>query len=264
MRFSTVAILAVLAPSASGFVVPSNRPNVGVAYRTGAPLSMAIEDLEAKLLNPEESKKKAKQERPKPAPKPAPEKKAPEPKKSRKEIQAEAKAQAEELKRLAESEKAAAERKVEKKVREVKKEVKSAKYTLSTDVDKPKPARIEKDSPLPKAPSVNIKAPSVKLPSRPKPAPKPKSVAKPSAPADANAGPVGVALGAAPLIAIPLVGLTAARGALSKTAARRAQIQKEMAAAEEARKKKSISADVDSGSLAKATVRSMTADCCFT
>ena len=253
MRFSTVAILAVLAPAASGFVVPSHRQN-GVAYpgRTGA-LSMAIEDLESKLLNPDESKKKiSKPERPKPAPKPKPEKKPREPKKSRKEVQAEAKEKAELLKREIEAEKAAAEKKVEMKVKEVKKEVKKAKYSLDTELDKPKKPRVKTDLDLPKPPS--IKAPSVSIPKLPKPAPRPKGVAKPSAPVDANVGPLGVALGAAPLVAVPLIGLAAARGALSKTAARRAAIQKEVAAAEEAKKKKAIQAEVDSASLAKATV----------
>lgn len=256
MRFSTVALLAVLAPAASGFVLPTNRQNAGVAVRTNAPLSMAIEDLESKLLNPDEFKKSKKE---KPAPKPKPEKKAPEPKKpSKKEIEAEAKAKAEELKRVAEFEKAAAEKKVEKKVKtavkEVKKEAKALKYSLDTDLDKPKKPRVKKDSPLPKAPSISIKAPSVSLPKLPKPSPKPTGIAKPSAPADPNVGPLGVALGAAPLIAVPVIGLAAARGALSKTAARRAQIQKEIAAAEEAKKKKALEADVDPGTLAKATV----------
>jgi len=253
MRFSTVAILAVLAPAASGFVVPSHRQSVGVAARTGA-LSMAIEDLESKLLNSEEPKKKP--ERPKPEPKP--EKKKPEPKKSKKQIEAEAKQKAEELKKQIELEKAAAEKTAEKKAKEIKQEVKkavkSAKYSLDTELDKPMKSRVKTDFDLPKPPSINIKAPSIGIPKLPKPAPKPKAVAKPSAPADSNAGPLGIALGAAPLVAVPLVGLAAARGALSKTAARRAQIQKEMAAAEEARKKKSIQADVDAGSLAKATV----------
>lgn len=258
MRFSTLAVLAVLAPASSGFVVPSQRQNAGVAFRNAAPLSMALEDLESKLLNPEESKKK-KPQRAKPEPKPKPQKKAPEPKKSKKDIAAEAKQKAEELKRIAESEKAAAaaaakkaEKKAKSEVKEVKAAAKSAKYTLDTDLDKPKKSRVKKDFDLPKAPS--IKAPSVNFPKRPKPGPKPKAVAKPSGPADPNAGPVGVALGAAPLVAVPILGLAAARGALSKTAARRAVIQKEMAAAEEARKKKAIQVDVDAGALAKATV----------
>lgn len=256
MRFSTLVVFAVLGPASSGFVVPSQRQNAGVAFRNAAPLSMAIEDLENKLLNPEEPKKQP--QRAKPEPKPKPVKKVPAPKKSKKELAAEAKQQAEELKRLAEAETAAAAKKVEKKVKsdvkEVKAAAKSAKYTLDTGLEKPKQARVKKDLDLPKAPS--IKVPSISVPKPKKPAPKPKAmaVAKPTGAADPNAGPIGVALGAAPLVAVPLVGLAAARGALSKTAARRAQIQKEMAAAEEARKKKAIQTDVDAGTLAKATV----------
>jgi hypothetical protein len=260
MRFSALAILAVLAPAASGFVVPSHRLNVGVASRTsnGGPMFMALEDLEKKLLNPDADTKKSKPEpKPKPAPKPKPEPKKPEPKKSKKEIEAEAKAKAEELKRIAEFEKAAAEKKAQEKVRSaakaVKTEAKKVKYDLDTPLNKPPPVRVKKE--MPKVPSFS--APSFSIPSLPKPAPKPKGVVKPAstAAADANAGPLGVALGAAPLVAVPFVGLAVARGALSKTAARRAQIQKEIAAAEEARKKKSIKAEVDAGTLAKATVR---------
>ena len=270
MRFSTLAVIAVLAPAASGFVVPSQRQNAGVAFRNAAPLSMALEDLENKLLNPEESKKKP--QRAKPEPKPKPQKKAPEPKKSKKDLAAEAKQQADELKRLAEAEKAAAAKKVEKTVKaeakEAKAAVKSAKYTLDTELDKPKKSRVKKDFDLPKAPSIKVKVPSVSVPKLPKSAPKrpkpaPKAVAKSSGSADPNAGPVGVALGAAPLVALPLIGLAAARGALSKTAARRAEIQKEMAAAEEAKKKKAIQADVDGGALAKATVCTRNETCFF-
>ena len=260
MRFSTVAILAVLAPATSGFMVPSYRQNVGVASRTSTgPMFMSLEDLENKLLNPATDTKKGKPElKTKSEPKPKPERKKPEPKKSRKEIEAEAKAKSEELKRIAELEKAAAEEKMQGKVsstaKAIKTEVKKVKYDLNTPLDKPKPARVKTE--MPKPPSFS--APSINLPSLPKPGPKPKSVvAKPAstAAADANAGPLGVALGAASLVAVPLVGLAAARDVLAKTAARRAQIQTEMAAAEEAKKKKAIEAEIDAGTLGKATVR---------
>lgn len=272
MRFSTAAVLAVImAPSASGFVVPS-RSTVSYARPSATPLSMAIEDLESKLLNPEEAKKKAKFEKAakstkveKAVKKEAADIKkeiksvkydletgpvAKKVKKTRAEIEAEARAAKEELKRTLEFEKAAKATKVEKaikkEVKEVKKEVKKAKYDLETG---PLEKKIKKEVAKPK--------PSISVPSLPKPAPKPKAVAKPSAPADASVGPVGVALGAAPLIAVPVIGLAAARGALSKTAARRAQIQKEIAEFEEAKKKKAVQADVDAGTLAKATVRTL-------
>merc|ERR1711966_410799 len=73
--------------------------------------------------------------------------------------------------------------------------------------------------------------------------PKPKS--------DPNAGPVGVALGAAPLLFAPVAALAAARGALSKTVERREQIQA-VAAEAAAKKKLEPNPEIDSGGAATA------------
>ena len=65
---------------------------------------------------------------------------------------------------------------------------------------------------------------------------------------DPNAGPLGVALGAAPLLIAPLIALSAARGALGSTAARREKIQEAIAAKERAAKAKAAaSVSVDAG-----------------
>jgi outer membrane biosynthesis protein TonB len=128
--------------------------------------------------------------------------------------------------------------------------------------------------PVPVAPPAS----NVELPEKPKPSPAPKPVkmvtppkpkpvkkvtppkpklAKKIAPpkvSDPNAGPLGVALGAAPLIAIPLVALAAGREVLANTAARRAEIEKEIAEREAARAKKLINVDVDSAGVGAAFV----------
>ena len=88
-------------------------------------------------------------------------------------------------------------------------------------------------------------------------APKAKARAVDRAPAvkDPNAGPVGVALGAAPLLVAPLVALSAARGALGKTAARREQIQNDIAEKEAAAKARAAAdVSVDAGGVAGALV----------
>jgi hypothetical protein len=90
----------------------------------------------------------------------------------------------------------------------------------------------------------------------PKKAPEPKAkaapVAAPPAESDPNAGPIGVALGAAPLVAAPFVALSAARGTLQRTKERRDKIQAEIDAFEAAQAKKQINASVDGGDLTKA------------
>ena len=57
---------------------------------------------------------------------------------------------------------------------------------------------------------------------------------------------LGVALGAAPLVAVPVLGLSALRSALSATQARRAQIEQEIEKAELAKikRKKDAAADI--------------------
>ena len=100
------------------------------------------------------------------------------------------------------------------------------------------------------------KAPKQKKEKAPKKAPEPKAkaapVAAPPADSDPNAGPIGVALGAAPLVAAPFVALSAARGTLQRTKERRDKIQAEIDAFEAAQAKKQISASVDGGDLTKA------------
>jgi hypothetical protein len=155
-------------------------------------------------------------------------------------------------------------------------------------VKKEKPAKKEEAAPAPApapvAPAKKERASKVKyvdLPPAPTPAPapkptpvkverkpreeKPKPVPAPrSAPTktvvaastekDPNASTLGVALGAAPLIIAPFAALAGARGALSKTQARRAQIQKEIEEKEAARKKLERNAEVDGGGVASALV----------
>ncbi len=125
---------------------------------------------------------------------------------------------------------------------------------------------------------VSVAAPKAKAPS-PKPAPKPQPAPTPvfvqkqgrpdrvpppeaqplaiksEAVKDPNAGPVGVALGAAPLLLAPLVALTAARGALGKTAARRELIQEEIATKKRAAAvKDAADTSVDAGGVVGALV----------
>ena len=84
--------------------------------------------------------------------------------------------------------------------------------------------------------------------------PKPKAAPVAAAPADSdpNAGPVGVALGAAPLLAAPFVALAATRGTLQRTKERRDKIQSEIDAFEAAQAKKQVNVNVDGGGLTKA------------
>jgi hypothetical protein len=125
---------------------------------------------------------------------------------------------------------------------------KKAAYSLDVPVEikveTPKPVKEPKPAPQPKLTA---------LP-KPPPPPKPKAAPKPVE-SDANAGLVGIALGGAPLLVAPLVALTAGRSLLSKTVARREQIQKEIAEAAAAKEKKRLQSQVDPGALVKATVR---------
>jgi len=106
--------------------------------------------------------------------------------------------------------------------------------------------KVEKPKPEPKkvAPPPKVEKP------KPKPAPVSKAPATPSEPANPA---LGVALGAAPLLAVPLLALAAGRGALTKTVARREQIQKEIQEIERKRKAK-IQAQTDGTTLGKAVV----------
>ena len=94
-------------------------------------------------------------------------------------------------------------------------------------VEKPKPVKKEKPVPVKTAESVDK---------------------------DPLAVPGGIALGAAPLIAIPAVAAVLGRDTLVKTLERREKIQAEIAAAEAAKAKKAKDAEVDGSGLAKAGV----------
>jgi hypothetical protein len=130
---------------------------------------------------------------------------------------------------------------------------------VTPKVEKPK---IEK--PVSKISPKTIESPKKELPKTSTPTPKieppkpvPKKVAVPKAPVDpaepANVS-IGVALGAAPLVALPLLALAAGRGTLTKTIARRDQIQKEIEAVEK-KKRAKFNPQTDSAGIAKASVR---------
>ena len=246
MKFASVAVLAVVAPLASGFVTSSNQRQLSAAFvvvpsqsantplrRAGGPsssLSMALSDLEKKLLDPtpepkaaaaasKSEKKKpaaAKKEVPKPAPAPVP---TPVPAKATKG---------------------------------------KASYDLGGVEGKPKP---EKKAPTPKVekPKV-VEAPKKveKAAAKPKPVPVAKApvvkAVTPAATKDPNAVPAGVALGAAPLLLAPVALLAAGRGALQGTKERRDKIQQEIAAFEAAKAKKAVAAEVDGGGVVSALV----------
>lgn len=133
--------------------------------------------------------------------------------------------------------------KKEKKVKEEKPkaEKKAAPAPTPAPVTTPAPVKEEKKAPVP-----------VK---KEKPAPTPKA-APVKAEKDANALPLGVALGGAPLIVAPFVALSAARSTLTSTKARRDEIAKEI---EEFEKKEAArlakkNADTDGATLGKAVV----------
>ena len=83
----------------------------------------------------------------------------------------------------------------------------------------------------------------------------PKAPKAPKAPVEqeANAA-LGVLVGGAPLILAPLAALVAGRDLLTKTAARREVIQKEIAAFEAAQAKKKFQTSVDGSGITKAAV----------
>jgi hypothetical protein len=239
MKF-TAAIVAAIAATSGVADVTAFGVHSRFAVRTtrSSTLRMSLNDLESKLLTDKPDKpaatpkksqpaKKTKQA-PAPAPVPAP---VPEPVPV-----------------------------VE--VRPAKKGNKKEKYVDLGDVatpavpkakvQAPKPAPAPKPVPAPPAP-----ANKEERPARTKVAPPPPKpvAAKAETVKDPNAGPLGVALGAAPLLVAPLVALSAARGALGKTSARREQIQEEIAAKERAAKAKAkATASVDSGGVVGALV----------
>ena len=215
---------------------------------------MDLSDLESKLFDEPKPVKKAE------APKPV---KAEKPEKPKKAEKAEKPKKAEAAKKAPEPEPEPLKLKLLlKEPEEAPKQVfkpsntaasRSVKYELPSDL----PTKVVKQTP----PSAKFEVPKFeapKLPSFSLPAPKPKPVAPPKAvvPAqkDSNAIPAGLALGAVPLVLAPLALLGAGRGALANTKERREKIQQEIAAAEAAKQKRLVKADVDGEAAAGAVV----------
>jgi hypothetical protein len=232
MRFTGATVAAIAAVSTvtdvSAFGVHSNLAVRRTSFEAPSALLMSLNDLESKLLTTSEPpakqskpSRKVKASPPAPAPTPAPEPVV-----------------------------------VDEKQKGTK------KYVDLGDVPAPKakapaPKPAPKPQPAPRAPPAPVK--KQERPDRVKvvpPPPKAQPVAIKSETAkDPNAGPVGVALGAAPLLVAPLVALTAARGALGKTAARREQIQEEIAEKKRAAKAKAAAdTNVDAGGVVGALV----------
>ena len=224
MKFSSFAVLAAVAPLASAFA-PAAQPRAFTSlkksdYDFDGLDKMAFPEpapVKVKEAPAKKEKKAKKAPEPAPAPAPAPAKAEKKPKKAKKV-----------------EEPPAPPAKVEKP----KKQKPAKKVAPAPD---PIDAKIKSLKPEPKA----RKAP---------PAPK-KAPPKPAT-TDSNALPLGVALGGAPLLLAPVVALGAGRDLLSKTQARRAQIQQEIAEEEERKKQAALKADVDGGELGKALVRS--------
>jgi hypothetical protein len=147
----------------------------------------------------------------------------------------------------------------------VKTTVEKPKVATPPKVEKPKVEKPKIEKPVAKTSQKTIEAPKVEPPKTTTPPPKveavkpvPKTVTAVTKAPTVSAEPanisLGVALGAAPLVVLPLLALGAGRGALSKTVARREQIQKEIEAVEK-KKKAKFNPPADSVGIAKATVR---------
>ena len=128
----------------------------------------------------------------------------------------------------------------EKKAEKPKKEKKEKKEKAPKVVEAAKPVEVVKTFEVKKVAEV-VKAEA-------------KAVTK-----DANALPIGIALGGAPLILAPLIALTAARSTLTKTKARRDEISRNIEEFEalEAIRLAKKSGDVDGGTLFKAVVSTL-------
>jgi hypothetical protein len=245
MKFTNIAVLAVVAPAVAAFAPTANQrffaKNVvskpSATHVVRGAMSMDLSDLEKKATGASleavdpyaKGKKKSsppKAEKPKPEKKEKKAKKSPEPESLLKEAPAPAPAP------------------------------KAAKYE-KLDVPKKEKAPKAPSEPKPKAekPVKAPKEPKPKVEKAPKakPAPKPKAPIAPKS-SDPAAVPAGVALGAAPLLLAPVVALSAGRGVLSKTKERREKIQAEIAAAEARKAKKVASAEIDGGGLTAALV----------
>ena len=243
MRFSTIAVLSVLA-SASAFVPSANR-----AFTRSQPL-FALEDLEAKLLAPPPPKAAKVEQKPKPAPREKVEKPKPEPKVKVEKPKPVPRGKAQKPKVEAPAP-APAPVPAAKSTKSTKK-LKKGDYDFSEIAEKKK-APVKLQAVARTTPKVVTAGKGLSFPALPTMG---KNVAAPKTPvvSDPNAGLVGVALGAAPLLLAPVVALSVGRDFLTKTSARRAEIEKDIAAraAEKARKDKD--AEVDAGGLVKAAV----------
>ena len=245
MKFSASIVAVIAATSAVSDVSAFGINNLAVrrsTFTSSTARTMALDDLESKLLS-DPAPTKTKKER---APKKQKKVKAPEP----------------EPEPVVEATKSKyAPKKKEKRVKKANPnaydlsgvdEVAKPKVTQTKKAPpapkpkKEKPAPVKKEKPAPKPKKVKP-APVVKAPSPP---PKSTSVAT----KDPNAG-LGVVVGGAPLLLAPLVALSATRGALSKTAARREAIQEAAAEKErQAKAKAAVDTDVDSGGIVGALV----------
>lgn len=237
MKFSSLAVFALMSSLASGFAPVNLRQN---AYKTTLQKSNDPYDFEGL----------EKIEFPKPDSTPA----------AVKEIKKKAKKVAKEVEKAAPEPKPVGEvkkqtEKVTKKAEKVTKEVEKAipkpsppkpepfknKKITKPELPAPKPTPI-----APKIESLKPKTPKQKLALKPPP-PKPKRT-------DSNAVPLGIALGGAPLLLAPIIALGAGRDLLSKTKARRDELQKEIEEAEKAKAARKLQAQADPGGIAQALV----------
>lgn len=244
MKFSAAIVAAIAATSAvtdvSAFGV---NPNLAVRSTFGrTALPMSLDDLQSKLLTDEPAPAAAKKSRGRkskqaPAPAPAP---VPEP------------VVVEEPKKKGRAKK---EKYIDLEVAPKAKPVIGAKKERLTPRPAPKEkaaAAPKKEKPAPKKKQERPNRAKIVTPPRPTKA----AVEKSAAAKDPNAG-LGVALGAAPLVIAPFAALAAAKGALSKTVARREIIQEKIAEQAAAAAKKEAKADVDAGGVVGALVSKM-------
>jgi hypothetical protein len=248
MKFTKLVILAACAAPASSFVNPQHK------IRTAFKPLHAIEDLEAKLLDDKPSKKAAAAAEKKS--KPAASSSAAKPATAGKA--ASEKLELPKYESFTSPTPEAAPKKVAEKPPKPAPKPKPVPPPRPQPVATPRPAPVPKPAPAPRP--VAIKKPpappAVKKVSLPKP---PKAPAK----ADPNAVPLGLALGAVPLLLAPVALLGAGRSALAGTVQRREQIQTEIQKKEEAARKKTLQAEVDGSALTGAVVRLSCRSCCL-
>jgi hypothetical protein len=232
MRFTKLAVLAVVAPMGAAFM-----PAVNVFNKFPSTLKMALEDdLESKLFSsPAENKKKSKE--------------------AAKQAKATATAPTPKSVLLASEKRAGLDG------------INTSDINYDSSFGKPaakvkpvkavKPVAAKKEKPPPKPKPVRAPREELDLPPRRKqgglPKQAPAAVAKPPSNVDPSILPEGLALGAAPLILAPVAALAVGRSFLSKTSARRQAIQE--AIDEKNRLKESKKTEVDFGDLFKAAVR---------